>query len=853
MSATRKSCIDIDECLSDSCGIGAICENTHGSFHCQCPKGTKGDPTKKCHPVDNNVSTCSHDGDCNSGPQEVCLGQRCVCRRGFVRDELSGACVDLDECLESDSPVCGVNAVCYNLPGSYECKCPDGFDGNPFIGCQACQNSDCGCVLPFQYRDGKCHLASCSSNRDCKTPAKCVKITGGVSYCACPSGYSSNPDGSCQDINECEDVTICGQNAICQNTPGSHRCLCPKGMTGNAYGGVCSALQSTCTANHHCQDNEQCQNGICVCSPPFFVDNLDGNRCKSPCSQFNCGLNAECTPSNPPRCLCQQGYRGNPLTGCEDMDECLDSNSCKSGAQCVNIPGSFQCHCPPGCRGDPYVTGCSCSQRPRSEDGSFSECKNDDDCPGQLACSATRQCNNPCSSVPCGTHAVCVPENHAAWCRCLPGFYENDDGECVSQCKEITCGRNAKCIVSPQGPACACNEGTFGNPYPGGVCITTTCSASKPCSQTNEICHNGNCIAKACGPSKKPCGQNAICDPVLNTCVCADGFIGDATLLCMPPTHPAQCAPVCGFNAHCEYGSPNNCRCNDGFTGNPYSGCQPLSQGQKTCNDISCSANAVCSLPSGQVSCTCERGFTGNGFNRCVDIDECQSSSTCGINAECINTEGGFDCRCHFGFVGNPFTGCTATEASIEDDLCADQKCGPNAVCSHGQCLCMRGFKGDDPYDLITGCSASSTCQRSTDCGYNEICKQLPNSLKKFCADPCATAVCGPNSFCVTDNHNMNCICNEGFSGDANDLQNGCKPDVSCKKTSECPAGFVCQVDINGRRSCLDPCQIMSCLTESEECAIRQDGVPICQCKQGFAKDKLTGTCRSATACKGNH
>ena len=40
----------------------------------------------------------------------------------------------------------------------------------------------------------------------------------------------------------------------------------------------------------------------------------------------------------------------------------------------------------------------------------------------------------------------------------------------------------------------------------------------------------------------------------------------------------------------------------------------------------------------------------------------------------------------------------------------------------------------------------------------------------KFCADPCANAVCGPNSFCVVDNHNMNCICNEGFAGDANDL-----------------------------------------------------------------------------------
>ena len=64
----------------------------------------------------------------------------------------------------------------------------------------------------------------------------------------------------------------------------------------------------------------------------------------------------------------------------------------------------------------------------------------------------------------------------------------------------------------------------------------------------------------------------------------------------------------------------------------------------------------------------------------------------------------------------------------------------------------------------------------------------------KFCADPCANAVCGPNSFCVVDNHNMNCICNEGFAGDANDLANGCAAETACKTAKDCPEGLVCQV-----------------------------------------------------------
>ena len=49
------------------------------------------------------------------------------------------------------------------------------------------------------------------------------------------------------------------------------------------------------------QENEQCERGSCICSPPFYVDQFDGNRCKSPCDRFSCGLNAECTPSNPPQ------------------------------------------------------------------------------------------------------------------------------------------------------------------------------------------------------------------------------------------------------------------------------------------------------------------------------------------------------------------------------------------------------------------------------------------------------------------------------------------------------------------------------------------------------------------------
>ena len=38
--------------------------------------------------------------------------------------------VDVDECLDPD--ICSCDATCTNTPGSFECKCNDGFVGDGF-------------------------------------------------------------------------------------------------------------------------------------------------------------------------------------------------------------------------------------------------------------------------------------------------------------------------------------------------------------------------------------------------------------------------------------------------------------------------------------------------------------------------------------------------------------------------------------------------------------------------------------------------------------------------------------------------------------------------------------------------
>jgi len=285
LSPSRRSCVDVDECLGKPCGPGAVCQNSVGSFTCKCPSGASGDPYQSCS-ASAAVKVCDSDGGCGHG--ETCVAGSCICRLGF-RQSAKGVCVDVNECLEGNGVtagyVCGLNAFCKNLPGSYECECPDGFSGNPFIGCKKCVGAACGCTPPSQLINGQCQLSGCSGPTDCPAPATCVRIAGGVSYCACPAGYQVDPvSGACLDVDECDPSSaglrhVCAPGAICENSPGSFVCRCPDGSEGDPVAGQCAPARPKCGPGGTCVGaNERCVTGRGVCSPPFYVDTLDGNR-----------------------------------------------------------------------------------------------------------------------------------------------------------------------------------------------------------------------------------------------------------------------------------------------------------------------------------------------------------------------------------------------------------------------------------------------------------------------------------------------------------------------------------------------------------------------------------------------
>ncbi len=300
-SSDGGSCVDINECRNKPCGPGAVCINHAGGFTCQCGNGMSGDAYKEGCVEIRKLIQCSDKNPCPHG--EKCVSNPggsnvCVCVQGYTRDQTTKQCRDVDECTENSKMACAVNAICKNLPGSYECKCADGFYGNPYEQCEVCDSPECQCQPPYTLVGNNCILAGCSDKQKCPPGAECISITGGISYCACPKGFRTQPDGSCVDINEClENQNCCAFDAICTNTIGGFSCQCPEGYDGDAYHGLCSPAQRRCASDKECGPNFKCvQPGECICPPPFFVDS--GNVCRNPCERFNCGINAKCSPTD---------------------------------------------------------------------------------------------------------------------------------------------------------------------------------------------------------------------------------------------------------------------------------------------------------------------------------------------------------------------------------------------------------------------------------------------------------------------------------------------------------------------------------------------------------------------------
>lgn len=126
---------------------------------------------------------------------------------------------------------CGENAVCNAVNHGIECSCLNGFVGNPYIECSKVQ----GCRRDSECASSEaCINGQCDSPCRCGVSALC-EVVNHRPICRCPNGYSGDPNIGCNPpTNACE-PSPCGTNAICELDRGNPICICPKGLTGNPF------------------------------------------------------------------------------------------------------------------------------------------------------------------------------------------------------------------------------------------------------------------------------------------------------------------------------------------------------------------------------------------------------------------------------------------------------------------------------------------------------------------------------------------------------------------------------------------------------------------------------------------
>ena len=162
----------------------------------------------------------------------------------------------------------------------------------------------------FTFCDLVTPTPSCTIDRDCRDPEKCV-------------------DGTCRDA--CN-VDPCGANAICKSRLHASSCTCPIGYTGNPRVQCLKSkstplVLTTAQLTHvsvvpdnevglapECRDNSEC--------PPHTA--CINRQCLNPCAVTDpCATNAFCRVQNhEPVCRCPDGYIGDPRVSCTKRKFC---------------------------------------------------------------------------------------------------------------------------------------------------------------------------------------------------------------------------------------------------------------------------------------------------------------------------------------------------------------------------------------------------------------------------------------------------------------------------------------------------------------------------------------------------
>lgn len=821
MACIRTKCQDP---CPGTCGIGAICTVSNHIPVCSCPQPYIGDAFTRCQsPPINKVSDPCHPSPC--GPNTICeyTGQRviCKCLPGLEGEPTSLAGCRAECVLSSDCPsdktcennrcinpcthgVCGVGAVCRTISHSPVCSCPVPLAGNPFEECYTKKETD------------PCNPSPCNINGECR-------IQNGVAFCVYPECLINSDcprDRTCFS-QRCRDPCIgaCGVNSLCRTINHNPICSCPSGFTGNPQVqckiSTVDVLKPECTSNSECSNDKTCWEEKCI----------------DPCVLGSCGFNSRCQVLlHRAVCVCHEGFTGNPQQACSEIGcrsdhECSVVQSCVNN-ECTDVCSFTQCGINAVCESDRYHRPrCVCLEGYQGDPNrkcDRPECLVDTDCSLSLTCQNSK-CIDPCN---CPSSAQCFVINHRPTCKCPPGFTGDARKNCVKQVEPIP-----QCMIDADCPSkFACFDGSCKDP----------CRESRPCV-TDATCSVIDTLPM----------RTMICE-------CLPNYIGDATIACAPIAQ--QIEILCRSNSECD----SNKTCLNKHCVNP-------------CVINPCSTTAECHVKNHQYICICPPGTIGDPFLGCqshtASIPECKtntdcpshqacinhlcqnpcSNDRCGLFANCVTVRHHPTCHCPQGYAGDPQNQCFKPECNSDNDcpynkLCrnghcrnpcdiGDVICGRGAECAvtghRAYCNCPSGTQGDPRVACI-----SAVCHYNEDCPDHEACDRLNRVCRRVCDDDS----CAETAVCIAKNHQSNCICNPGTTGNPYvECTTISHVHAECQTDSECPPLLAC---INTR--CQDPCALTDMCTQEQQCRVLNT-VPlrtmICECPSDTFTD-IDGICK---------
>ncbi|NXP27324.1 MATN2 protein, partial [Scytalopus superciliaris] len=335
----------------------------------------------------------------------------CRCKQGYILNADQKTCSTQDLCAV-EKHAC--EQICVNTPGSYVCQCYEGYELDV---------NGKNCVV-VDY----CAL----DNQGCQH--ECVNTEDSY-YCTCHPGFILNPDKrTCRRPDYCA-LQDHGCEQECVNTDDSYFCQCQEGFRLNPDKKTCKI--SFCAFDQHDGCEHECAHmrGSFVSCHPGYTQQHHGNMCSNErvdhCAESNHGCEQLCLNTGDSYvCQCSEGFVINEdLKTCTRVDYCaLSDHGCEH--LCVNGDRSYTCQCFEGYR--------------LRNDGKT--CKHKD----------------VCSSVHHGCEHVCVNADDSYICQCYEGYALREDGRtCRSKdiCKSVNHGCEHACINAGDSFVCKCQEG----------------------------------------------------------------------------------------------------------------------------------------------------------------------------------------------------------------------------------------------------------------------------------------------------------------------------------------------------------------------------------------------------------